>query len=196
MYVIEDSAANQLVFLFRPSTTNFDYVLNFAFNEVRQRAGLQGWEPRAAADALPKQAMLAGVATLLCCWLATSLPQTAGPAPFGNISVAWGVSQLFEQVRAGSAAALRYMAGAVPLCTATLHGRRCAPCARPLIPRCPPPRQQVWPTMQSILDERVVDAASRPEVWVAGYSMGGGAAQVGKAASGGKAPQCPPPLPP
>lgn len=36
VYVIENNATDQLVFLFRPSTTNFDYVLNFAFNEVHR----------------------------------------------------------------------------------------------------------------------------------------------------------------
>lgn len=32
--------------------------------------------------------------------------------------------------------------------------------------------------MRAVLDDRAVDAAEPPEVWVAGYSMGGGVAQL------------------
>lgn len=65
VYVIQNSATNQLVFLFRPSSTNYDYVLNFAFNQVLW--GGAAARAQVSGTALQHAVSAGRLATLLCC---------------------------------------------------------------------------------------------------------------------------------
>lgn len=162
VFVLSNAETNQLLFLVRPTVGSREWSLNFAYNHTDDPAAQELFGDAQLSEGFSSIFFEVGPCSLLfadtCLW-ATAAVFVSG---IWRQAVALACLPAHKQ---------RRCVGRQPMCLPTDPLGPLLTPSPPSLPYLPTP-WQAWPTVQSALEELVVNATATPEVWVAGYSMG------------------------